>query len=322
MKTTEEMKAIYEANPVSWIVVKDYPDNGWNYCVPHWFNNNKYKLIHIKHEQVLDAYLADSSVYIEFYRKESDKWIEQVRDFIENYNPDLEYRLKEQDDEDNSTSSDTDTTMDNSVDADNKVYKMTIPIIEVDEASDREIDEYLSKRDGYREMRMVTCKSCGLSSVSGLHTCRGLQFGTEENEDEHHESELDLNTFTAHGFEVPGFDGEILKEVKVGDDGIATGRYMGWIRIGNNEMFMVEWWSDGICRNYRNELGDLKDYNLTPIKKHWYDDPLNFPVRLVRDTEYNITYRWVYKREEFVKSHRRGFKLVTEDNCTLIRSMF
>ena len=57
-------------------------------------------------------------------------------------------------------------------------------------------------------------------------------------------------------------------------------------------------------------------------KKHWYDEPLNFPVRLVRDTEQYVTYRWVYKREDFIKAHRQGFKLVTEDNCTLIRSMF
>ena len=129
------------------------------------------------------------------------------------------------------------------------------------------------------------------------------------------------NNFKDYGF-TGDFDGEILKEVKVGDDGIATGRYMGWIRIGNNEMFMVEWWSDGICRNYRNELGDLKDYNLTPIKKHWWNNPANFPVRLVRDTEYCTTYRWISDKDTFIKSHRQGFKLVTEDNCTLSRGMF
>ena len=94
------------------------------------------------------------------------------------YVPAKEFRLKEQDDEDNRLSSDIDTTVDNSGDSDNGVSKMTIPIIEVDEEMDREIDEYYT------------------------------------------------------------------------------------------------------------------------------------------------TYRWVYKREEFVKSHRQGFKLVTEDNCTLIRSMF
>jgi hypothetical protein len=89
-------------------------------------------------------------------------------------------------------------------------------------------------------MRMVTCKSCGLSSESGLHTCKGFQFGTEEKEDGAYTSNnissdtvrnddsdsATVNSFTAHGFEVPSFDGEILKEVKVGDDGIATGRYM------------------------------------------------------------------------------------------------
>ena len=50
-----------------------------------------------------------------------------------------------------------------------------------------------------------------------------------------------------------------------------------------------------------------------PIKNHWYDDPANFPVRLVRDTEQYATYRWIYKREDFIKAHRQGFKLVTED---------
>ena len=125
------------------------------------------------------------------------------------YVPAKEFRLKEQDDEDNRLSSDINTTVDNSVDSDNIVSKMTIPIIEVDEEMDREIDEYFSS----------------------------------------------------------------------------------------------------------------KAEDSAP-KKHWYDEPLNFPVRLVRDTEQYVTYRWVYKREDFIKAHRQGFKLVTEDNCTLIRSMF
>ena len=50
------------------------------------------------------------------------------------------FRLKEKEDEHSSLSSDTDTTVDNSVDSDNIVSKM-IPTIKVDEASDREIDK-------------------------------------------------------------------------------------------------------------------------------------------------------------------------------------
>ena len=124
------------------------------------------------------------------------------------YVPAKEFRLKEQDDEDNRLSSDINTTVDNSVDSDNIVSKMTIPIIEVDEEIDREIDKYFNS----------------------------------------------------------------------------------------------------------------KAEDSAP-KKHWYDEPLNFPVRLVRDTEQYVTYRWVYKREDFIKAHRQGFKLVTQDDCTLIRSM-
>ena len=161
--------------------------------------------------------------------------------------------FKRRNDENDRLSSDTDTTVDNSVDTDNIVSKMTIPIIEVDEEIDREIDKYLSKQDGYREVRMVTCKSCGLSSESGLHTCRGLQFGTEENEDEHHESELDLDTFTAHGFEVPDFDGEILKEV--------DGYYIGYVmRQPDIRVVSMRWDNTGQdCNNY--------GYNLTPINQ-------------------------------------------------------
>jgi hypothetical protein len=114
------------------------------------------------------------------------------------YVPAKEFRLKEQDDEDNRLSSDIDTTVDNSVDSDNIVSKMTVPIIEVDEEMDREIDKYFSS--------------------------------------------------------------------KVED---------------------------------------------SAPKKHWYDDPANFPVRLVRDNEYCTTYRWVNDKDTFIKSHRQGFKLVT-----------
>ncbi len=51
-------------------------------------------------------------------------------------------------------------------------------------------------------------------------------------------------------------------------------------------------------------------------KQHWYDEPANFPVRLKRDTEQYVTYRWVYKREDFIKAHRKGFRLVIEENLS------
>jgi len=66
-------------------------------------------------------------------------------------------------------------------------------------------------------------------------------------------------------------------------------------------------------------------------KEYWYEEPANFPVRLIRDNEHCATYRWVYKREDFIKAHKQGFRLVTEeerdklsrqDDCNLIRSLF
>ena len=162
-------------------------------------------------------------------------------------------------DENDRPSGDTDTTMDNSLDADNIVSKMTIPTIEVNAEMDKEIDEYLSKQDGYRESK--------------------------------------LDTFNERGFERPLLNGEILKEV--------DGWLIGWLMT--DEGIQAEKWdSDGKSTNTY--------YNLTPIKQYWYDEPLNFPVRLKRDTEQHVTYRWVYKREDYIKAHRQGFKLVTESS--------
>ena len=247
MKTTEELEEIYDSEPYEWIALWKNRGVWVKITNPSFIHGCHYQLIHIKHKDVLDAYLADDKVEIKFYLPyvmctddtELEATWEVDDNFIENYNPELEYRLKEQDDEDDRLSSDTDTPMDNRVDADNV------------------------------------------------------------------ESELD--TFTAHGFEVPSFDGEILKEVGDKLYGIARDRPIAWDKYTGARILDGTTWITT---------------DLTPIKKHWYDDPLNFPVRLVRDTEQHTTYRWVYKREDFIKAHRQGFKLVTEGNCTLIRSMF
>jgi hypothetical protein len=58
----------------------------------------------------------------EIYDANPSSWIA-----VEKYNPDLEYKLKEKEDEDNRTSDDTNTTMDVSMDSANTASKMTIP---------------------------------------------------------------------------------------------------------------------------------------------------------------------------------------------------
>jgi len=108
--------------------------------------------------------------------------------------------------------------------------------------------------------------------------------------------ESELDTFSERGFERPLLNGEILKEV--------DGWLIGWLMT--DEGIQAEKWdSDGKSTNTY--------YNLTPIKQYWYDDPLNFPVRLMRDTEQYVTYRWIYTRGDFIKAHRQGFRLVTQE---------
>ena len=71
-----------------WIVVQN----------PEWDCDN-YKIIHKKHKDVLDTYLADNSVDIEvcgtYYRAEyTDLFEIGESDFIDSYNENWEYRIK------------------------------------------------------------------------------------------------------------------------------------------------------------------------------------------------------------------------------------
>lgn len=70
---------------------------------PLWDCDN-YMLIHNKHKDILEAYLKNPSVEIETGRFESmtvktepSKWVDLEKDFIEDYNEEFWYRLKEKD---------------------------------------------------------------------------------------------------------------------------------------------------------------------------------------------------------------------------------
>lgn len=69
-----------------------------NYCWhikenPLFTNIGEYKLIHKKHKEILDAYLADNSVEIEFSYGDAIVWDIQ-EDFISRYTEKKHYRLK------------------------------------------------------------------------------------------------------------------------------------------------------------------------------------------------------------------------------------
>ena len=84
-----------------------------------------------------------------------------------------------------------------------------------------------------------------------------------------------INNFKDFGF-TGDFEGEILKEVDeyyIGyikwDDNIYT---CCWTEPGNCEMTLMEKGSSfDTCSAWQSE------YNLTPIKKEWYENPDNFP---------------------------------------------
>ena len=56
----------------------------------------------------------------------------------------------------------------------------------------------------------------------------------------------------------------------------------------------------------------MKEYSHTPIKLEWYDNPENYPAMLIRDTEEHMGYIWVDNKEQFIKRHRQGFRLITK----------
>ena len=98
MKTTEQLKEKFEANPSEWVVLVEYRNNWIKIFSPDFDERNKYQLIHIKHKDILEAYLADNSVEIEGLLPITNGWWTLIPDFIETYCPDFEYRLKEKKD--------------------------------------------------------------------------------------------------------------------------------------------------------------------------------------------------------------------------------
>ena len=244
--TTEELKAFYEANPENWIVVDRLNlanNSGINdiwlvKLQPRWLSEWDYKLINIKHKQVLEAYLADNSVWIQH----NNAYI--VNDFIENYNPDLEYKLKESNmlrcpKCGSATNSRERSPNGSTTCLDCKFY-----------TSNSNWDELL------REKEDDSRPTINDSSYS--------------NSDNRNENMVDtqLNNFQDFGF-TADFEGEILKEV--------DGRYIGWSKRVSDIAEANAWRLDGSCCYSVAE-------NLTPIKKDWYEQrPLKFPFA-VSDT--------------------------------------
>lgn len=81
----------------NYICIKRFP-SGWAMLVNSTFGDllELYKLIHKKHESILDAYLLDSTVEIEYHNPNDYKHTWAELNFIEYYNEEYTYNLKPQ----------------------------------------------------------------------------------------------------------------------------------------------------------------------------------------------------------------------------------
>ena len=268
--TTKQMKEIYEANPDEWIALWS-ATIGWmkhgawlKTSTPAFIDENHYKLIHIKHKDILSAWLADNSVEIEFRygigTKFESTWNTSSY-FIENYNPDLEYRLRDK----------------SSWCKECNMYKRDC----ICRIKEKEDVKTLSKQSS----QSISSELSDSSNTSDI----GLP---------------NINSFTAHGFEVPDFEGEIF---------YINNKYgtIHGIVLEEGSSYSIEWNHAGQVLNITLSRG-VKSYNLTPIKKEWYENPENFPAMLIRDTEERMGYIQVDNKEQFIKRHRQGFRLITK----------
>ena len=116
-----------------------------------------------------------------------------------------------------------------------------------------------------------------------------------------------MNNFESYGF-TADFEGEIFYINK------KYGTIHG-IVLEEGSSYSIEWNHAGQVLNITLSRG-VKSYVLTPIKKHWYDNPANFPALLVWDSGIDTpSYRSTISKDSFIKLHRQGWKLATKEEA-------
>lgn len=124
------------------------------------------------------------------------------------------------------------------------------------------------------------------------------------------------DSFTKNGFETPiGWEGEILKEY---DNNFVGGAIA--TRHDKEESVSVVWDKEGIVKN-----GNPR-YNLTPIKKAWYEDESNFPC-IVVDANNNMEicsnidyFNSVFKKE--IELNNEVYRLATDEEIDKLKRGF
>lgn len=247
----------------------------------------EFKLIHERHEDILNAYLEDNSVEIECIYPMGTSFSKRIdKDFIGNYDECFDYLLKTK-----------------QIDFLGKYYcranKLTYGrLIQLGVADDfdylREneewhyfiieskiITDYLKEHQIDGELSDINIKQIKLNSNN--------EFEYVKEEDEHRDmsdipkedktakkiseqydienmmADKPLNNFEEYGFEAD-FEGEILFRGKCG---YVYGRIKNKAYLWNKKgkCFKIEGWNNLITTKY----------DLTPIKKAWYEDESNFP---------------------------------------------
>jgi len=263
-----EMKEKYEEG--NWIALGKDDDginkNNWVKLRNPTFSNFKYyRIIHKKHEHILDAYINKCQIYV------VDPFSEEIvllkDDFIYFYcNSDIYYA--------------TPNTLNNcycdanevhfnelykSINQKHKWYLQDLTkflfihddyfywnnkfdnIINNESYKKIEINKQLNK---WVYCSYIKGKEMGITGIN----CEG---SVQQEENIKFE---DMNTFNERGFKTPKFKGEILKEV--------DNFYIGYIKINNDYIVAKKWLKSG-------KSADQKAGDLTPIEKKWYEKEEN-----------------------------------------------
>lgn len=110
------------------------------------------------------------------------------------------------------------------------------------------------------------------------------------------EIEKEQNSFNKFGFETPEFEGEILKKIKYG--------LIGCVDSINGYM-AIEWNEHGT--SFYGEKR-MEAYNLTPLKKPWYENEDKFPcLCYLKSIDQNIESFEVLSDINEYKSYNKKF---------------
>lgn len=260
-----------------------------------WGTHNEYKLIHERHKDVLEAYLADSSVEVEFWNtnyqdKSLHGWCLTVTDFIVHYQDKLEYRLKPQPIDLNNTW--CKATEEHKLKLleylhDFNFYENIMPDCKVlTVAPDGEVCPLYGDYSIPKEYRQIQLnKNNEWEYVNdGAKIEPRLDTQSQESQRESDSCPNNVeNSFNKFGFATPDFGGELLFDTK-------------YLLIGKikEEAYV---WSKKTGQAHAIRAGRpniyMHLYNLIPLPKPWYEDEANFPkiamqVNCIDDSEIDM----------------------------------